>query len=92
MLRRSKLELYVSTLEALAHYGPMKLTRITYKAKMNCSPLKIILRELIKKELVEKKILKKNVVVYKATQKARTVLFEFGELKEMLPIVEKREL
>jgi predicted transcriptional regulator len=54
---------------------------------MNCSPLKIILKELIKKKLVEKLELKENFFVYKATPKAKTVLSEFDELKEMLPVI-----
>jgi predicted transcriptional regulator len=88
LMRRDKLELYISTLEALAYYGPMKLTRITYKAKMNCSPLKIILKDLIQKKLVEEKTLKKNHVVYAATPKGRKTLSYFKELKEMLPVME----
>ena len=36
-MRRSKMEMYISALEALAYYGPLKITKITYKAKMNCS-------------------------------------------------------
>lgn len=87
-MRRGKLELYISTLEALAYYGPLKITRITYKAKMNCSQLKAIIDDLIQKKLVEERTLKKNKVVYAATPKARTVLSYFDELKEMLPIAE----
>ncbi len=85
-MRRSKIELFVSTLEALAYYGPVKITKITYKAKMNCSPLKAILCDLIQKDLVEERTVEKDKVVYAATSKARTILFYFKELKEMLPI------
>jgi predicted transcriptional regulator len=88
-MQRSKTELYVSTLEALVCYGPMKITRITYKAKMNCSPLKIILNDLIQKELAEKRNLGKNKVFYAATPKARIILSYFNELKKMLPMPEK---
>jgi len=82
------MEMYISTLEALAYYGPLKITRITYKAKMNCSPLKAILHDLIQKKLVEERTLKKNKIIYAATPKARTVLSYFCKLKEMLPIAE----
>ena len=82
------MEMYISTLEALAYYGPLKITRITYKAKMNCTALKIILKGLIQRNLVEKRTFKKNKIVYAATPKARTVLSYFDELKEMLPIAE----
>jgi predicted transcriptional regulator len=80
------MEMYISTLEALAYYGPMKITKITYKAKMNCSQLKEILDSLIEEKLVEERMLRKNKVVYVATPKARTILSYFNELKEMLPI------
>jgi predicted transcriptional regulator len=80
------MEMYISTLEALAYYGPMKITKITYKAKMNCSQLKEILYSLIQEKLVEQRMLRKNKIVYVATPKARTILSYFNELKEMLPI------
>jgi predicted transcriptional regulator len=83
------MEMYVSTLEVLAYYGPLKLTRITYKAKMNCGQLKAILDDLIQKKLVEERSLKEKRVVYAATPKARTILSYFEELKEMLPIAER---
>ena len=82
------MEMYISTLEALAYYGPLKFTRVTYKAKMNCSQLKAILADLVQKKLVEERKLEKNKVVYAATPKARTILSRFEELKEMLPITE----
>ena len=64
----------------------MKITKITYKAKMNCNPLKTILDDLIQKDIVEKRTIEKNKVVYAATPKARLILSYFNELKEMLPI------
>jgi predicted transcriptional regulator len=87
-MRRSKMEMYISTLEALAYYGPLKITRITYKARMNCSQLKAILPDLIQKKLVEERPLKNNKVVYAATQKTRTALSYFNEFKEMLSVTE----
>ena len=64
----------------------MKITKITYKAKMNCNPLKTILDDLIQKDIVEERTIEKNKVVYAATPKARLILSYFNELKEMLPI------
>jgi predicted transcriptional regulator len=87
-MRRSKMELYISTLEALAYYGPLRITRITYKAKVNGGQLKPILDDLVRNELVEERKLQNNKVFYAATKKARTVLSYFNELKEMLPILE----
>jgi predicted transcriptional regulator len=86
------MERYISTLEALAYYGPLKITRLTYKANMNCSQLKAILDDLIQKKLVEERAFRKNKVVYAATPKARTVLSYFDELKEMLPMAEDDKL
>jgi predicted transcriptional regulator len=86
------MELCISTLEALAHYGPLKITRITYKANMNCSQLREILDGLIQNELVEERTLTKNKVVYAATPKARTILSRFEEIKEVLPIAEDDKL
>jgi len=55
---------------------------------MNCSPLKLILKDLIRNNPVEEKTLKKNTTVYVATPKARKTLSYFKELREMVPIVE----
>jgi len=80
--------LYISNLEASAYYGPMKLTRITYKTRMNCGPLKLILKDLTRKKLVEEKTLKKNIIVYVATPKSRKTISHFEQLKEMLLVAE----
>jgi predicted transcriptional regulator len=80
LMRRSKLQMYVEVLDALAFYGPMRLTRITYKANLNYSLLKPILEDLMKNELVEERRLKKNVVIYAATNAARTTLLRFKQL------------
>jgi predicted transcriptional regulator len=84
-MRRSKLQVYIEVLDALVFYGPLRLTRITYKANVNCSILKQILNELIKNELVEERKLK-NTVIYAATKAARTTISRFNELAQILPI------
>jgi predicted transcriptional regulator len=86
-MRRSKLQMYVEVLDSLAIYGPMRLTRITYKANLSCSLLKPILKDLMKNELVEERRLKKDVVVYAATNAARPTLLRFKELTQILPII-----
>ena len=86
-MRRSKLEMYISTLEALAYHGPLKLTGITYKAKMNWGQLKVILADLIHKQLVEKRSIgKRKTIFFAATPRARRTLSYFNELKELLPL------
>lgn len=82
------MELYISTLEALAYNGPLRITRITYKANLNWGQLKPIIDDLIQKKLVEERKLKKNKVCYVATPKAKELLAYFNDLKEMLPIPE----
>ena len=78
--------MHVEVLDTLVFYGPMRLTRITYKANVNCSLLKPILKELLKNELVEERKLKKNTVIYVATKEARTTISRFNELAQILPI------
>jgi predicted transcriptional regulator len=86
-MRRSKLQMYIEVLDALVFYGPMKLTRITYKANMNCSLLKPILNELTKNKLVEIRKLRENSIVYAATNAARATLLQFNELAKILPVI-----
>ena len=88
-MRRSKLEMYVDILKVLAQKGPLKLTHVMYKANVNCSVLKEYLDFLTKQGLVEEKILRKERVVYVITQRGVTVLKQFRELKQVLPIVEE---
>ena len=87
-MRRSQLEMYVDILEVLAHRGPLKLTHVMYKVNVNCSVLREYLDFLIKQGLVEVKIIGKGRRVYAITQLGVTVLEQFRELKEVLPIVE----
>ena len=88
-MRRSKLEMYVDILKVLAQKGPLKLTHVMYKANVNCGVLKENLEFLIKQGLVEEKIIRRERVVYTITQRGVTVLKQFRELKEVLPIVEE---
>ena len=87
-MRRSQLEMYVDILGVLAHGGPLKLTHVMYKVNVNCSVLREYLDFLIKQGLVEVKIIGKGRRVYAITQLGVTVLEQFRELKEVLPIVE----
>jgi predicted transcriptional regulator len=86
-MRRSKMEMYLSTLQALICYGPLKITRITYKAKMNYFQLKPILSDLIQKKLVEERKIGANSVVYSATAKARNTISHFNELNKIFLII-----
>ena len=89
MMRRSKLEMNISILRVLAQRGPLKLTHIMYKANVNCSVLKEYLDFLTKQNLVEERMVGKSRTVFAITQKGITVLKQFRELKQVLPIVEE---
>lgn len=88
-MRRSKLEMYVDILKVLAHRGPLKLTHIMYKANVNCNVLREYLDFLLKENLVEERIVGKSRTIFAITQRGITVLKNFRELKQMLPIIEE---
>ena len=88
-VRRSKLEMYVDILSVLAHKGPLKLTHAMYKTNVNCSVLKEYLDFLIKQGLVGERTLRKQRLVYAVIQRGITVLKDFKELKQVLPLVEE---
>jgi predicted transcriptional regulator len=89
MFRRSKMEMYISTLEALTYHGPLKRTKISYKAKIRYNQLVLLMDDLIKKRLIEERKIEKNTIVYATTPKARRILAQYKELKEMLPLSEE---
>ena len=88
-MRRSKLEMYIDILEVLALRGPLKLTHIMYKANVNCSVLKEYLDFLIEQNLVQERTVAKRRLVYAITERGRTVIKYFRELKQILPIIEE---
>ena len=92
-MRRSKLEMYVDILKALARHGSLKLTHIMYKANVNCSVLKQYLDFLVQQNLVEEQALhekrNKTRVVYAITERGRTALKYFRELNNALQITEE---
>ncbi|MDH5376641.1 MAG: winged helix-turn-helix domain-containing protein [Candidatus Bathyarchaeota archaeon] len=92
-MRRSKLELHLDILKALARNGPLKLTHIMNKANVNCDTLKQYLDFLIQHNLVEEQTLPKKRrqtrVVYAITERGRTVLKYFSEINSALQIIEE---
>lgn len=86
---RSKLEIYLGVLEVLALRGPLKLTHITYKAKVNHNVLKRHLNFLIKQNLVEERISENTKVVYAITKGGWKILRYFWEIKQVLQIEQK---
>jgi len=70
MTRRSKLEMYVDILKALARHGPLKLTHIMYKANVNCSVLTLLKNKLCTRKETKQKLFtpsRKEVELYSNT-------------------------
>ena len=73
--RRSKLEIYVDILKVLAQNGPLKLTRIMYKANVNCSVLRQFLDSLSQQSLIEEQTFhkkKQQKIVYAITEEFKS--------------------
>lgn len=88
--------MHVDILRALACHEPLKLTRIMYKANINCGYLKQCLDFLIQHNLVEERTLHKKrhdtKVVYAITERGLTVLKCFRELNGALQIIEEAQI
>ena len=91
-MRRSKLEMEVDILKALACHGRLKLTHIMYKANVNCGALKQYLDLLIQHNLVKEHTLHKKRAVYAITERGLTALKNVREIYNALPIIEEAEI
>jgi len=93
IVRRSQLEMRIDILKALARHGPLKLTHIMQKAKVNCIVLKQYLGFLTEHNLVKEQTLPKKRdktrVVYAITEGGITVIKYFRELNIVLQITEE---
>jgi predicted transcriptional regulator len=91
-MRRSKLEIHIAILRALAYHGKLKPTHITYKANVNCSALKECLEFLMERNLVkELSISKKKQTrkVYAITDLGLTALRNVNEINNALHVFEE---
>ena len=91
-MRRSKLEIYIAILRALAYHGKLKPTHITYKANVNCSALKecldfLIERNLIKEQSINRK--RQTRKVYAITELGLTPLRNVKEINSALHVFEE---
>jgi len=86
-LSRSKLELYVDILEVMVVHGPLKVTWITLRARVNYALLKPILSSLMEKALVEEKKVKHGIVVFAATDLGRRSLEQYRQFSKSPRIV-----
>jgi predicted transcriptional regulator len=91
-MRRSKLEIHIDILRALACNGRLKPTHITYKANVNCSALKECLDFLVERNLVkEQNVSKKRQTrkYYAITEQGLTVLKNVREINNALHVFEE---
>jgi predicted transcriptional regulator len=91
-MRRSKLEIHIDVLRALAYHGRLKPTHITYKANVNCSALKecltfLLERNLVKEQTFSKK--RKKRKTYSITNRGLTALRNFKEINRALHVFEE---
>ena len=91
-MRRSKLEIHIDILRALACHGRLKPTHITYKANVNCSALKecldfLVERNLVKEQTISQKKQKRRV--YAITELGLTALRNVKEINNALHVFEE---
>ncbi|MCW4034815.1 MAG: winged helix-turn-helix domain-containing protein [Candidatus Bathyarchaeota archaeon] len=94
-MRRSKLEIHIAILRALAYHGRLKPTHITYKANVNCSALKecldfLLERNLIKEQSINRK--QQSRRVYSITDLGLTALRNVNEINNALHVFEEPNL
>jgi predicted transcriptional regulator len=83
---RSKLELCVDVLQVLVDSGPLKVTHILLKARVNHITLKPVLSKLLAESLVEEKRLKDDCVAFEITLRGRVVLEELVRFSKHCPV------
>ena len=88
-MRRSKLQMHIDVLKALAYHGRLKPTHIMYKANVNCIALKQCLDLLIQNNLVKEHTMNQKRAVYAITERGLTALKNVKEINNALPIVEE---
>jgi predicted transcriptional regulator len=91
-MRRSKLEIHIDILRALAYHGRLKPTHITYKANVNCSALKecidfLVERNLIKEQSISRR--KQTRKYYAITDLGLTALRNVKEINKALHVFEE---
>ena len=94
-MRRSKLEIHIAILRALAYHGKLKPTHITYKANVNCSALKECLDFLMERNLITEQSInrkKQTRKVYAITDLGLTALRNIKEINNALHVFEELEV
>jgi predicted transcriptional regulator len=91
-MRRSKLEIHIAILRALACHGKLKPTHITYKANVNCSALKECLDFLVERNLVKELTISKRRQqrrFYAITELGLTALRNVKEIDNALHVFDE---
>lgn len=92
-MKRAKVEIHLDILRALTQNGPLKLTHLMLKSRLNCKVLNTSLDYLINQGLVEKRTIiqrrKKITAVWAITNHGATILKYYQELTQALPLMEK---
>jgi predicted transcriptional regulator len=81
--------MYLDILRVLEGGGQLKLTYIMYETNVNCCVLKGYLGFLMRQGLVETRAVGRQRMAYSITQRGITVLKNFRELKQVLPIADE---
>ena len=92
VMRRSKLEMQIDVLKALACHGRLQPTHIMYKAKVNCRVLKESLELLIQHDLVKEHTLHQKRVAYAITERGLTALKNVWEINNALHVFEEENV
>jgi predicted transcriptional regulator len=81
-MRRSKLELYVAVLNAVAVRGPLNITGLALRARLNYVQLKPLLNNLINKGAIQEQHLRNGSIVYAATSLGQRLSTQFKHADE----------
>jgi len=94
-MKRSKLEIHIAILRALAYHGRLKPTHITYKANVNYSALKecidfLMERNLIKEQSINKR--RQTRKIYAITDLGLTALRNVKEINNALHLFDELDV
>jgi IclR helix-turn-helix domain. len=87
--QRSKLEIHLDILKALATTAPLMLTQIEDQVKLNRSSLREKLGFLIKQEVVEQQTIEKTNIVFAITERGIAVLKYFKQYPQKTHVLEE---
>ena len=83
---KSNLELHVDVLHDLACHGPLQISNLKDKAKIDGSTLKKHLEFLVQNSLVEKRPINKAQILYAITERGQTLLDWFSQFNDDLKL------